>query len=633
MKYIDEYLLKLDVKSSSWFTKRAPNYVPALDRARLSSHRIKHYVQQVTVKSLSEPINTYGVLQQVHKSMGAFFIAFVISFLFVSSSAANTETHFRDFVVQETPVKRLCRTKNIITVNGQFPGPTLEVWDGDTLVVNVLNNARYNVTIHWHGIRQLGRPWADGPDRVTQCPIQPGASYTYRFTIINQEGTLWWHAHSQWLRATVYGALIIYPKRGSTYPLELPNLEIPILLGQWWNQDIISVLNQALFSGGTPNISDAFTINGQPGDLYRCSNKDTMKFYVESGDKILIRVINSALNQQLFFTVANHQLLVVAVDALYTKPFTTTTLMLGPGQTTDVILVANQPPGLYYIAARAYESAQNAPFDKTTTTAILAYKYAPCSNQIGTPTKPILPQLPNYNDTATVTAFTTQLKSPSNVSVPIDTTDDLFFTIGLGLINCNPGPTCQGPNNTRFAASMNNVSFVLPQTTSLLQAHYQNIPNVFTTDFPRVPPIPFDYTGNVSRALWQPVPGTKLYKLKFNSQVQIVLHDTAIVSTEDHPVHLHGYHFYIVGQGFGNFDRVTDTATFNLVDPPRRNTVNVPVGGWSVIRFVADNPGVWLMHCHIDSHLTWGFGMSLLVENGPHKLQSVQAPPLDLPQC
>ena len=51
--------------------------------------------------------------------------------------------------VQETSVTRLCRTKKIITVNGQFPGPTLTVRNGDKVVVNVVNRARYNVTIHW----------------------------------------------------------------------------------------------------------------------------------------------------------------------------------------------------------------------------------------------------------------------------------------------------------------------------------------------------------------------------------------------------------------------------------------------------------------------------------------------------
>jgi laccase len=133
--------------------------------------------------------------------------------------------------VQETPVKRQCNERHIITVNGQFPGPTLEVREGDTLEINAVNRAQYDVTIHWHGVRQLGTPWADGPEFVTQCPIKPGESYKYRFTIKGQEGTLWWHAHSSWLRATVYGALVIRPREGKPYPFRRPSREVPVVLG------------------------------------------------------------------------------------------------------------------------------------------------------------------------------------------------------------------------------------------------------------------------------------------------------------------------------------------------------------------------------------------------------------------
>jgi len=73
--------------------------------------------------------------------------------------------------------------------------------------------------------------WADGPEFVTQCPIKPGGSYKYRFTIEGQEGTLWWHAHSSWLRATVYGALIIRPRENKTYPFAKPSREVPVILG------------------------------------------------------------------------------------------------------------------------------------------------------------------------------------------------------------------------------------------------------------------------------------------------------------------------------------------------------------------------------------------------------------------
>ncbi|XP_054794908.1 laccase-3-like [Prosopis cineraria] len=550
-------------------------------------------------------------------------------------SFAAAETHYHEFVIQTTPTTRVCRTVNIITVNGQLPGPTVEARNGDSLAIRVVNAAKYNVTIHWHGLRMLRNPWADGPGYVTQCPIQPGASYTYRFTIINQEGTLFWHAHVGFLRATLYGAIIIYPRLGSHYPFPMPRREFPILLAEWFDRDPVSLLRMTQFTGAPPNVSIAYTINGQPGDFYRCSSQDTVRVPVEAGETILLRIINSALEQELFFSVANHRMTVVGTDATYTKPFTTRVIMIGPGQTYDVLLTADQIPGRYYMAARAYETAQNAPFDNTTPTAILEYKSVGCGNNNGQLSRPLLAALPAFNDTSTATAFTNGIRGLSQNTVFTNVDVNLNFVVGLGLINCtNPNsPRCQGPNGTRFTASVNNVSLVLPRTSSLMQAYYQGIPGVFTTDFPPVPPLQFNYTGNVPRGLWTPSRGTKLYKLKYGSRVQIVFQDTSIVTTEDHPLHLHGYDFFVVGSGFGNFNPATDPANFNLVDPPQRNTIGNPPGGWVAIRFVADNPGIWFMHCHKDSHLFWGFAMAFLVENGVGPSQTVIPPPADLPPC
>ncbi|GMJ14486.1 laccase 12 [Hibiscus trionum] len=315
------------------------------------------------------------------------FICLGIFIVICSALSANAEVHRHKFVIEATKVKRLCKTHNSITVNDMFPGPTLEIKNGDTLEVLVVNKARYNVTIHWHGVRQMRTGWADGPEFVTQCPIRPGGSYTYRFTVQGQEGTLWWHAHSSWLRATVYGALIILPKDDESYPFPKPKRETPILLGEWWDANPIDVVREATRTGASPNVSDAYTINGQPGDLYKCSSKETTIVPIDSGKTNLLRVINAALNQPLFFKVANHKLTVV--------------------------------------------------------------------------------------------------------------------------------------------------------------------------------------------------------------------------------------------EGFGNFNPKTDTSKFNLVDPPMRNTVAVPVNGWAAIRFVADNPGVWLMHCHLDVHINWGLAMAFLVENGVGELQTI----------
>ncbi|KAK3015671.1 hypothetical protein RJ639_007508 [Escallonia herrerae] len=71
----------------------------------------------------------------------ALFLGLILAFI---ASLTSAETHYHEFDVQATPVKRLCKTRNIITVNGEFPGPTLEVRNGDTLVIKVLNSARYN---------------------------------------------------------------------------------------------------------------------------------------------------------------------------------------------------------------------------------------------------------------------------------------------------------------------------------------------------------------------------------------------------------------------------------------------------------------------------------------------------------
>lgn len=86
-----------------------------------------------------------------------------------------------------------------------------------------------------HGLRQYRSGWADGPAYITQCPIRSKQSYTYRFKVEDQRGTLLWHAHHSWQRASVYGAFIIYPRQ--PYPFSGSHIqsEIPIILGTKYN--------------------------------------------------------------------------------------------------------------------------------------------------------------------------------------------------------------------------------------------------------------------------------------------------------------------------------------------------------------------------------------------------------------
>lgn len=303
---------------------------------------------------------------------------------------------------------------------------------------------------------------------------------------------------------------------------------------------------------------------------------------VESGKTYLLRIINAALNDELFFGIAGHVMTVVEIDAVYTKPFTTQGILIAPGQTTNVLVQANQAPSRYFMAARPFMDAP-LPVDRQMATGILQYKGIP--NTV----LPILPQLPASNDTSFALSYNKKLRSlntpqfPANVPLRVDR--NLFYTIGLGM---NPCLTCL--NGTRLTASLNNITFVMP-SIGLLQAHYSKINGVFRTDFPDHPPTPFNYTGVPLTANLGTSQGTRLSKLAFNSTVELVLQDTNLLTVESHPFHLHGYNFFVVGTGVGNFDPAKDQANYNLIDPPERNTVGVPTGGWAAIRFRADNPG------------------------------------------
>lgn len=77
-----------------------------------------------------------------------------------------------------------------------------------------------------------------------------------------------------------------------------------------------------------------------------------------------------------------------------------------------------------------------------------------------------------------------------------------------------------------------------------------------------------------------------------------------------HPLHLHGHDFWVLGTGAGTYDETTDTLL--TTNAPRRDVVMLPASGWTAISFITDNPGAWIMHCHIAWHADEGFALQLV---------------------
>ena len=91
-----------------------------------------------------------------------------------------------------------------------------------------------------------------------------------------------------------------------------------------------------------------------------------------------------------------------------------------------------------------------------------------------------------------------------------------------------------------------------------------------------------DYLSKILRPFTTP---------RYNASVEIVFQSTALLQRDSNPMHLHGYDFFVLAQGLGNFNPKRDVKKFNYHNPQLRNTVQVPRTGWAAVRFVTDNPG------------------------------------------
>ena len=202
--------------------------------------------------------------------------------------------------------------------NGTWPGPRIDVIEGDRIRAVFKNNMRESTGIHFHGQRVPNN--MDGVPHVTQDPILPGDSFAYEFTA-DPSGSHMYHSHhnaTDQVGRGLLGAFIVHPKE--------PALRVERRYGV--SQDIVWISNDSL--GG-------FTINGRGFPA-------TEPIVAKLGDRILIRFMNEG-NMMHPWHLHGMPMQVVARDGhdLGSAAFKCDTLGVNPGERWDVLIDCTEP--------------------------------------------------------------------------------------------------------------------------------------------------------------------------------------------------------------------------------------------------------------------------------------------------
>ncbi|KAJ4966657.1 hypothetical protein NE237_018506 [Protea cynaroides] len=503
-----------------------------------------------------------------------------------------------------------CYKKLAITINGETPGPTIIAQQGDTIVVDLKNSLlTENVAIHWHGIRQIGTPWSDGTEGLTQCPSLPGEIHTYKF-VVDRAGTFLYHAHYGMQRsAGLYGSIHVSVPNGVTEPFSY-DYDKNIILNDWYHQ---STYEQATGLSSIP-----FVWVGEPQSLliqgrgrYNCSvlstssieaglcnttNPDCSPYSmtVVSGKTYRLRISSLTSLSALNFEIEGHNMTVVEADGHYVQPLIIKNLNIYSGETYSVLVKADQDPSRNYWAAVNVIGRQ-----PQTPTGLGIFNYYP-NHPLKSPTT-TPPTGPLWNDSDYRFAQSLAIKARQGYIDPPPQNSDRVITL-LNTQNRIDG-------YTKWA--VNNVSFVFPNTPYLI-ALKENLTDTFDQSSP---PENYDSANYDIYSIAKNPNATYsngIYRLEFNSTVDIVLQNANTMNannSETHPWHLHGHDFWVLGYGKGKFDSVNDPKKYNLINPIKKNTVPLHTFGWTALRFQANNPGVWAFHCHIESHFYMGMGV------------------------
>ncbi|KAM5469654.1 hypothetical protein MauCBS54593_004208 [Microsporum audouinii] len=468
--------------------------------------------------------------------------------------------------------------------NGQYPGPWIQACWGDIVEITVTNKLKYNgTTLHCHGLRMFDNLLMDGVPGITQCPIAPEDTFTYRFRA-TQYGSTWYHSHySLQYSDGLVGPLTIHGPSSADYDASID----PLLLGDHIHrsafQDYYKVQTRI------PPEMDSQLLNGI-GNYNKDPNRKPYSTLVKAGEKYLMRLINTSTDTTFIFSIDKHNFTVIGADLVPLEPYDTSHILIGIGQRYHVILntlpEVKDGDSFWIRMVPAGDGCSRFRKDHVPDERMGALYY-------GKKTDDLPKSEGGGYDISCRDEPYERLKPIQkwNVPDPLLAPELMTKTQKIGIDVWNPpGRPTNAPKIANWGIG--------PQPMWL---NYSKpiVKNMNIEDWPETWTVypAHDYTHEQ----W-------VYLVVTGQEKQDGLARTQAPNA--HPLHFHGHDFALLQQSYEPFSN--STLNLKLDNPPRRDVVLLPSNGFVVLAFKADNPGSWLMHCHIAWHASAGLALQIL---------------------
>ena len=288
-----------------------------------------------------------------------------------------------------------------------------------------------------------------------------------------------------------------------------------------------------------------------------------------AGKKYLLRLINTSVENFMTVALDGHTMTVIAADFVPITPYTTNSVKINIGQRYDVIIEANQPVSNYWLRAMVGPCSRNAN-NGLGSIANGVISYSGASSALPTSKAPSITN--------------TCADEPSSSLVPIvsTTVDSSTFASQVKALPAGHSAVTTA-NGTVFRWTLNGISEVINWSNPTLLDTAVGVSNQTTS----------------ANIITLPTANTWVF---FVVESQMPM---------EHPFHIHGHDFFVLGTGSGTYS-ASHFSSLNFNNPVRRDVATLPASGYLVIAFKTDNPGAWLLHCHIAWHVSEGLSIQFL---------------------